>query len=87
MIHERGVNVQFPERELHLVQFVNVHLRGELTHGDGKERRFHGLGHDLAECRPGAIETENANFVFGIVCGLKKWEALDVVPVRVSNQQ
>src|SRR6266550_1168618 len=87
MIHERGVNVQFPERKLHLVQFVKVHPRGELTHRDGKERRFHGLGHDLAERRPGASETENANFVFGIVRGLKKWEALDVVPVRVSNQQ
>ena len=87
MIYERCVNVQFPKRELHLVQFVDVHFRGELTHRDRKERRFHGLGHDLAERRPGAIKTENANFVFGIVRGLKKWEALDVVPVRVSNQQ
>ena len=87
MIYERCVNVQFTERELHLVQFVNVHFRGELAHRDGKERRFHRLGHDFAERRPGAIKTENANFVFGIVRGLKKWEALDVVPVRVSNQQ
>src|SRR4029077_2959211 len=87
MIYERCMNVQFPERELHLVQFVNVHFRGELTHCDRKERRFHRLGHDLAERRPGAIKAENANFVFGIVRWLEKWEALDVVPVRVSNQQ
>jgi len=87
MIYQCCVNVQFPKRELHLVQFVDVHFRGERAHGDRKERRFHRLGHDLAERRPGAIKTENANLVFRIVRWLKKREALDVVPVGVRNQQ
>src|SRR4029453_4721171 len=36
MIHERGVNVQFSERKLHLVQFVNVLFCGGLTIRIGK---------------------------------------------------
>src|SRR6516162_4936854 len=87
MIYERRVNVQFTEREFHLVQFVDVHSRGELTHRDWKERRPHWLHHDLAERRPGAIKTEDAYFVFGIVGRLKKWEPLNVVPVGMSNEQ
>ena len=87
MIYERRVNVQFAEGELHLVQFVDIHFRGELAHGDWKERRLHRLGHDLAECRPGTIKTENADFVFGIVRGLKERKALDVVPMGVGDQQ
>src|SRR5262245_4614390 len=87
MIHKGYVNVQFAERELHLVQFVDVHSGGEFTHRDRKERRFHRLRHNLAECRPGSVKPENADFVFGIVRRLKKWEALDVVPVGMSNQQ
>src|SRR5215831_7580302 len=87
MIYERRVNVQFTEGEFHLVQFVDVHSRGEFTHRDRKERRFHWLHHDLAERCPGAIKTEDANLVFGIVRGFKKWEALNVVPVSMSNEQ
>src|ERR1700757_4143259 len=87
MIHERRTNVHFTQRELHLAQFVDVHLRGEFTHRDGKEWRPHRLRHYSAEGGPGAGKTQNANFVFRIVCGLKEWESLDVVPVGMSNQQ
>src|SRR4029453_11160376 len=87
MIHEGYVNVQFAERELHLVQFVDIHSGGEFTHRYRKERRFHRLRHNLAKCRPGSVKTENTDFVFRIVRRLKKWKALDVVPVGMSNQQ
>src|SRR5215471_13379457 len=87
MIYECGVDIYFAERERHLAQFVNVHLRGQFTHGDRKERRFHRLGYDLAERRACAVKTKNANFVLGIVRRFKKREALDVVPMRVRDQQ
>ncbi len=87
MIYEGCVNVHLTEGKFHLAQFVDVHSRGELAHRDGKERRLHGLRHDFAERCAGAIKTENANLVLGIVRGLEKWEPLDVVPVRMGNEQ
>src|SRR5262249_6720806 len=87
MIYKRGVDIQFAERELHLREFVNIHLCGELTHRDWKEGRSHRLGHNLAEGRPGAVKTEDANCIFGIVRRLEEGEALNVVPVCMGDQQ
>src|ERR1051326_661633 len=87
MIYERGADFHFANGKLHLAQVVNVHPRGELTHRNRKEWRFHRLGEDFAERRTGAVKPENADFVVGIVRGLKEGQSLDVVPMRVSNQQ
>src|SRR5262245_8159558 len=87
MIYEGRVNVEFTKRELHLVQLVDVHSCRRFPHRDGEERLLHWLGTDLAERCPDAIKTENPNFVFGIVRRLEKRKPLDVIPVRMSNQQ
>src|SRR5437763_16191599 len=87
MIYQCGVNLHFSEGELHVTQLVNHHPGGELTHRNRKERGSHRLSEDVSQSRPCAVKTENANFIIGVVRGFKKWQPLDVGPMRIGHEQ
>src|SRR5262249_48391668 len=86
MIHKNRLHSHLAERKRHFAQPTDVDLPGELAHRYREERRPHRLGHNLTEGGPGPVETEDPNLIVRIVRGLEKREALDVVPMRVSDQ-
>src|SRR5581483_5967543 len=87
MIHKFCLYPQLAQRIFHLGQLFDRDLRGKLPHGDGEKRRLHRFRNDLAKSRAGAIETQNADFVFLVVGRLKEGQALDVIPVGVSDEE
>src|SRR5438105_15064144 len=87
MIHKNRVHLHLAEGKRHFTQPTDIDFPGELAHRYREERRSHRLGHDFFEAGASPVEPYKANHVFSIVSRRKKREPLDVVPMRMRDQE
>jgi hypothetical protein len=87
MVGALGANENIADREIEFAQLFNLNITWQLGEGHGKIGAFHLAGErsHQAPARPGA--TENPQAAAGIIYGRKKWQALDMIPMRVRNEQ
>jgi len=77
----------FADGKIEIAQFLDLDVAGQLGKGDGKVGAFHLAGERGDEAAARAFAAEHAEAAARIINGRKKWQALDVVPMRVRNKQ
>lgn len=73
--------------EFHLVQLVDRDVARQIDHAEGEKWRLHLSRDDRCQPCTRAFVPEHANLVLALIRRLKKRETLDVVPMRVTDQQ
>src|SRR5438270_2920530 len=87
MIHESGADPHVPNFEIHRLELLDVDLSGQVVKRDWKKRGCHLAFENLAQATAGTIVTENLNLILVVVGRHEKREALNVIPMNVSNEQ
>src|SRR5438128_1782846 len=87
MIHEFGADPHVADFEIHRVQLLDVDLSRQIVKRDRKKRRCHLTFENLAQTAAGSIVTKDLDLIFVVVGRHEKREALNVVPMNVSNEQ
>src|SRR5881394_1916295 len=87
MIQEARAHPDIADSELHLFEFPDLDRAGEVLPTHRKEREFHLGSEDRGEAITRALIAEDVDRVLGLVGGQEKRESLDVVPMRVRQQQ
>src|ERR1700730_17317867 len=87
MIHELGARVHFAKVKVHLIQFLDLNLSGEIIKRDRKKRRGHLALEDFAQPGVRAVITENGDLILVVVGRQEKRETLNVVPMNVCDQK
>jgi hypothetical protein len=80
--HENGT-----DGEVEVLEFFDVNVAGQFVEGDGKVGAFHLAGERGDEALAGAFAAENPQAAARIVDRPEERQALDVVPVRVGEEQ
>ena len=75
------------DRELHLLQLFDRDVAREVLQTDGEKRCLHLPRQDRRQTNARTFITEDADLVLPVVGGEKKWQALDVIPVRVRDEE
>ena len=88
--HRRMVQIKMcdrkavdPDRSLH---FDDFDIRIHVADGDGKIIGIHLHPHDLVERLVPSRRPINDNFVLPSVCRKEKWKSLNVIPMRVADE-
>src|SRR2546430_1608829 len=87
MIGDAGLDAHSADVKTALVKLLNPDIGGHFAQADREERAFHLAGEDIIQSVARAFVSENAQLVVRVVNGQKKWQTLDVVPMRVGEQQ
>jgi len=86
VIGEEGFNADRAEREIKVTQFINLDVAGQLLEADGEVGAFHLARQDFEQTAAGTLVAEDADAVVRAVERLEKGQALDVIPMRVGQQ-
>lgn len=82
-----GADEDGADVEIEIFEFLDFDVAGQFIEGDGKVGAFH-LAHEGGEqAFARAFAAEDAQPAFRVVDGRKKRQALDVIPVRVGDEQ
>src|SRR6185437_3918348 len=87
MFQKPRAHPDVPDRKLHLFQLPHLDCARKIFPTDGKERQFHLGGENCGEAFARALIAQDLDRVFGLVSWKEKRQALDVVPVRVGEEQ
>src|SRR5205814_9347217 len=87
MIQKSRAHTDFADLELHLFQLANFDCARKIFPAHRKEGQFHLGGKNRGETVTRALVTENVDCVLSLVGREEKRQALDVVPVRMGQEQ
>jgi len=86
VIDELGDQTNVFEIDHAFPEFAEVNARRELIELDRKVGKFHLAGKDVGDGTADAFRCTNGEFVSGLKSGNEEREALDVIPVRVAEE-
>ena len=87
MIHEHGLHADFADVKFHVAQFLDADVAGQFLQSHGKIGALHLRAERGRESLPRALVAENPDLIHGIVSRDKKRKTLDMIPMRVREQQ
>jgi len=87
MIGHAGFDVDCAEVEACFFEFFDVDVGGDFFQSDGEKGTFHLAGKNVCQAVPCAFVTENAETILFFIDREKKREALNVIPMRVRQEQ
>src|SRR6266849_2668506 len=87
VIGKPGANLKLTDGETEVLQLLDLDVGRHLAQADGKERTLHLAGQHVLQAVARSFVAENAEMVLRLIDRQKKRQALDVVPVRVRQQQ
>src|SRR5438445_4114180 len=87
MLQKFCVDPHFADRKLHFFEFLDLDRSRQIAPAHRKKWDLHLRGQNGGQPSARALVSQNADRVFGFVSREKKRQALDMVPVRVSEQQ
>src|SRR3954471_5528010 len=87
MIREFGAHVNFADRKLHLLQFFDRDIAGQILQADREEGSLHLSGENRREPGERAFIPKDAYEILVLVGGKKERQPLDVVPMGVRDQE
>src|SRR6266404_1126955 len=87
MIGEPGADLEFADGETEIFEFLDLDVCRNLAQADGEKGAFHLAGQHVLQAVPRSFVAENTQMVLRLVNRQKKRQTLDMVPVRVRQQQ
>ena len=87
MIGHAGSDQDRADIKTGLLEFFDFDVGRDFFQANGKEGTLHLAGENICEAVARAFVTENAKMVLFLIDREKKWEALDMVPMCVREEQ
>jgi hypothetical protein len=87
MIGHAGGDPDRANIEVGFFEFFDFYIGGDFFQSNREKRALHLAGENICEAVAGTFVTKNAKVILLFVNRQKKWEALDMIPMRVSEQQ
>lgn len=87
MIGHAGGDLNVTDVKTGFFEFFDFYVGRDFFQSDGKEWAFHLARKNICEAVARAFIAENAQMILFFIDRKKKWEALDMVPMGVSEKQ
>lgn len=87
MVCAVGADERGADGEIEIAQFLDVNVAGQFGERHGEIGAFHLTGEGGDEAFVRAFAAEDAEAAAGFINGRKEGQALDVIPVRVGNEE